>query len=143
MFKQPDIDPVVATLGRQLEKDSFFTSDDQTMEEVNGSGRCCPGLSNLHALFVKNLLKLRRNPAMLLFVFLLPAIQVVLLSFCLNLYYSCLQSRWSSFACQSGKNQEVLPWGWSTMKQIIALVAILQGVSSVILDAESFLVILE
>ena len=79
MFKQPNIDPVVATLGRQLEKDSFFTSDDQSMEEGNGSGRCCPGLSNLHALFVKNLLKLRRNPAMLLFVFLLPAIQVVFL----------------------------------------------------------------
>jgi len=83
MFKQPNIDPVVATLGRQLEKDSFFTSDDQTMEEVNGSGRCCPGLSNLHALFVKNLLKLRRNPAMLLFVFLLPAIQVVF--FCVSI----------------------------------------------------------
>ena len=143
MFKHPDIDPVVATLGRQLEKDSFFTSDYQSMEEINRSGRCCPGLSNLHALFVKNLLKLRRNPAMLLFVFLLPAIQVVLLVFCLNLYYSCLRFRWSSFACQSGKNQEVLPWGWSTMKQIIALVAILRGVSSVILDAESFPVIPE
>ena len=81
MFKQPNIDPVVATLGRQLEKDSFFTSNDNQsmdMEEVNT--RCCPGLSNLHALFVKNLLKLRRNPAMLLFVFLLPAIQVTFLA---------------------------------------------------------------
>ena len=82
MFKQlshsSNIDPVVATFGRQLEKDSFFSANDQSMEE-QGSDRSCPGFSNLHALFVKNLLKLRRNPAMLLFVFLLPAIQVVLL----------------------------------------------------------------
>ena len=81
MLKQPNIDPVVATLGRQLEKDSFFSTNDQSMEEHNRSSRCCPGLSNLHALFVKNLLKLRRNPAMLLFVFLLPAIQVGLFVF--------------------------------------------------------------
>ena len=98
MFKQPNIDPVVATLGRQLEKDSFFTSNDQSMDEANGfGGRCCPGLSNLHALFVKNLLKLRRNPAMLLFVFLLPAIQVVFLIFVFvfilpfRLYFSVCQ----------------------------------------------------
>ena len=81
MLKQPNIDPVVATLGRQLEKDSFFSTNDQSMEEHNRSSGCCPGLSNLHALFVKNLLKLRRNPAMLLFVFLLPAIQVGLFVF--------------------------------------------------------------
>ena len=143
MFKQPNIDPVVATLGRQLEKDSFFTSDDQSMEEGNGLGRCCPGLSNLHALFVKNLLKLRRNPAMLLFVFLLPAIQVVFLVIELVLTRSCSTFRWFSSACQSGRNQEVLPWGWSTMNRSIAPVTIPPGVFSVILDAECFLVILE
>jgi len=70
------IDPVVATLGRQLERE-----DESHLEarEV----RCCPGLTNMHALLVKNLLKLRRNPAMLLFVFLLPAIQVVF--FCISI----------------------------------------------------------
>jgi len=85
-----NIDPVVATLGRQLKNnDSFFNdsgiftvNSDQSMEESR-LRKCCPGLSNLHALFVKNLLKLRRNPAMLLFVFLLPAIQVVF--FCVSI----------------------------------------------------------
>ena len=38
---------------------------------------CGPSLVNIRALLVKNLLKIRRNIAMLLFVFLLPAIQVV------------------------------------------------------------------
>lgn len=108
MFKQPNIDPVVATLGRQLEKDSFFTSNDQSMDEVNGlGGRCCPGLSNLHALFVKNLLKLRRNPAMLLFVFLLPAIQVAFLNF---VFLFILTSRLSSSVCPLDRTQKVLPW---------------------------------
>jgi len=39
--------------------------------------RCGPSLSNLWALLIKNILKLRRNLPMLLFIFLLPAIQVV------------------------------------------------------------------
>ena len=68
-------------------KYSFFTSNDYEMEQDVNGGRCCPGISNLHALFVKNLLKLRRNPAMLLFVFLLPAIQVGFLNF-VFLYFS-------------------------------------------------------
>ena len=38
---------------------------------------CGPSLVNIRALLVKNFLKIRRNIAMLLFVFLLPAIQVV------------------------------------------------------------------
>ena len=108
MFKQPNIDPVVATLGRQLERDSFFTPNDQSMDEVNGlGGRCCPGLSNLHALFVKNLLKLRRNPAMLLFVFLLPAIQVVFL----NVVFVFIPTfRLFSSVCQLDRTLEVLLW---------------------------------
>ena len=38
---------------------------------------CGPSSVNIRALLVKNFLKIRRNIAMLLFVFLLPAIQVV------------------------------------------------------------------
>nr|QTW43728.1 ABCH1 [Eurytemora affinis] len=37
----------------------------------------CPSFCNFVALLKKNFLKLRRNPAMLIFIFLLPAIQVV------------------------------------------------------------------
>ena len=40
-------------------------------------GSCGPSLTNLWALLIKNILKLKRNLPMLLFIFLLPAIQVV------------------------------------------------------------------
>ena len=39
---------------------------------------CGPSATNLWALLVKNCLKIRRNLPMLLFIFLLPAIQVII-----------------------------------------------------------------
>ena len=45
--------------------------------KIVGKNTCGPSTVNLRALLVKNFIKIRRNIPMLLFVFLLPAIQVV------------------------------------------------------------------
>jgi len=69
-------DPVVGALEKILDKGDSESGHD-VEEESSSSKSCLPKSSNLHALLIKNLLKLKRNPAMLLFAFMLPAIQVI------------------------------------------------------------------
>merc|ERR1719483_791177 len=62
------VDSVVGTLDRILEN----PEEKKEKERRKPSSGCGIRGRNLWALLVKNLIKLKRNPAMLLFIFLLP-----------------------------------------------------------------------
>jgi len=67
-FYEPVLDPLVLQHSKQQQ---------QQHQSWGGDTSFGPSLINLWALLIKNILKLKRNLPMLLFIFLLPAVQVV------------------------------------------------------------------
>ena len=83
--------------------------------KIVGKKTCGPSTVNLRALLVKNFIKIRRNIPMLLFVFLLPAIQVVF--FCIavgqkpaGLRLGLVNQELEELSSCQGENNTELTW---------------------------------